>query len=82
MPILNYRCDEPRISSSLQTRSGACHMWQWRFEEDLFIQSPKIIMTGLKLIPLAFSFEINPWGQLQDVLIHISWDVEDSISLS
>ncbi len=35
------------------------------------IQSPKIIMTGLKLSPLALSFEINPWGQLQDVLIYL-----------
>jgi hypothetical protein len=32
------------------------------------IQSPKIIMTGLKLIPLTFSFELDPWGQLYDVL--------------
>jgi hypothetical protein len=36
-----------------------------------YVQSPKIIMTGLKLIPLTFSFEINPWVQLQDVLIYL-----------
>jgi hypothetical protein len=35
------------------------------------IQSPKIIMTGLELIPLTFSFEIGPWGQLHDNLLYI-----------
>jgi hypothetical protein len=35
------------------------------------LQSPKIIMTSLKLIPLTFSFEIDPWGQLNHVLICI-----------
>jgi hypothetical protein len=37
----------------------------------LHVQSLKIIMTGLKSIPLTFSFEIDPWGQLRDVLLCI-----------
>ncbi len=37
----------------------------------LVVQSPKIIMTGLKLIPLTLTFEIDPWGQLYDVLLYI-----------
>jgi hypothetical protein len=45
------------------------------------VQSPKIIMTGLKLIPLTFSFETNLWGQLQNVLIYLGM-FEDLISLS
>ncbi len=36
-----------------------------------YIQLPKVIMTGLKLIPLTFSLEIDPWGQLNDVLLCI-----------
>jgi hypothetical protein len=32
-------------------------------------------MTGLKLIPLTFSFEIVPWGQLHYVLLYI-WMVQ------
>jgi hypothetical protein len=36
------------------------------------VQLPKIIMTGLKLIPLNFSFEINPWSQLQDLVISMN----------
>jgi hypothetical protein len=39
--------------------------------EGIRLQSPKIIMTGLKLIPLTFSFKIDPWGQLRDVLLCI-----------
>ncbi len=35
------------------------------------IQSPKIIMTSLKLFLLAYSFEIDPWGPLQYVLLCI-----------
>jgi hypothetical protein len=33
------------------------------------VQSPKIIMTGLKLIPLTFSFETDLWGKMNDVLL-------------
>jgi hypothetical protein len=37
----------------------------------LYLQSPKIIMTGLELIPLTFSFEVGPWGQLHGNLLYI-----------
>jgi hypothetical protein len=40
-----------------------------------YIQLPKIIMTNLKFIPLTFSFEIGPWGQLHFVFICMYWDV-------
>ncbi len=33
------------------------------------VQPPKIIMTGLKLIPLIFSSEIDIWGQKHCVLL-------------
>jgi hypothetical protein len=33
------------------------------------LQSPKIIMTGLKIIPLTFSFEIDLWGKKHFVLL-------------
>ncbi len=34
------------------------------------IQLPKIIMTGLKCIPLTLSFEIDPWDQLYVVFLY------------
>jgi hypothetical protein len=41
-----------------------------------YIQSPKIIMTSIKFIPLTFSFEIGQWGQLHFVF-YMYWDVVD-----
>jgi hypothetical protein len=35
------------------------------------VQSSKIIMTGIKLIPVTFSFEIDLWSQLYEVLLYI-----------
>jgi hypothetical protein len=35
------------------------------------VQSPKIIMTGLKSIPLTLSFEIDLWGQKHFVLLYL-----------